>query len=123
MAVPRSRKEDLLRRYMYARAEMTVGYHRREARRKEVDQRFGPCVGDVEGVECPLHGFHEVSAPEEPAGRDEHLAAIVPLVLMLVVIVVCALVGAPAWVGLPLVVLAGPVLGWAWFTVLRRGKP
>lgn len=117
------RWSEALRRVRYAQAEMTPGLNRRQARRAALDARYGPCVGDVEGVACPVHGFHETSDPEPATTRDEHLANVVPIVLMAVVIVVSAILGASAWVGIPLAVLTGPVLHEVWIRVLRRERP
>lgn len=116
---------EAVRRVRYAQAELTPGYERRQARRAALDARYGPCVGDQEGVPCPVHGFHEVSDPEpEPVtSREEHLANIVPVVLMLVVIVTCAVLGASAWIGLPLAVLAGPGLRVVLLRVARGDRP
>lgn len=105
------RRGELLRRMRYARAELTPGLERRQVRRAAYDARYGPCVGNVEGALCPLHGVHESSAPEpgnEPSRADRVLFW-VPLVLMLGVAATAIVWHWPVWAGSVSILVSGPV--------------
>jgi hypothetical protein len=108
-----NRYEDLLRRARYARAELTPGSERRRTRRAAYEARYGPCVGDVEGVVCPLHGRHESSPEPEMDTTPTPLGRVlfwVPVVLMLTAAVVAVYRGWPLWEGALSIILLGPVL-------------
>jgi hypothetical protein len=106
------RRGELLRRMQYARAELTPGLERRQARRAAYEARYGPCVGDIEGALCPLHGVHESSRPEpdDETTTVDRVLFWVPLLLMLGVAATAIVWDWPLLVGAASIIVAGPVV-------------
>lgn len=101
--------DEAVRRYLYARAEITPNYAKQQARRAAYDARYGPCVGDTEGAECPVHGVHETSDPASLMSQDEVWQLVAMILAMSLVITGWVVWDWSLWVVLPLVWIAGQV--------------
>lgn len=116
------RRGELMRRFREARAELTPGFERRQARRAANDARYGECAGGP-GEWCPRHGRHEpdpVAEPERPATPLDWVVFRVPLVLMLGVGVIAIVWDWSLWWGAAAIVLVGPVLDRVLYRVRDR---
>lgn len=116
------RRGELVRRMRYARAELTPGLERRQARRAEFEARYGPCTGEPGGW-CPRCGQHEPDPATEPEPLATPLDSVVfvgPLVVMLGVAAAAIVWDWPLWLGVLGIVLAGPVLDRVLYRVRDR---